>query len=397
MSFFNHKDEREKLTTVAIGEVTIRCLLPQGLSLFGPVNSVQPSTRIFRSIGVQATGICDAFSQFPGSSLSAGRFQNTTIRGQNEIDGPAGSVPYLLRSAASWTPPASVSTSSSESVTPPQSRLQSLDTPHPSDDTQSVDSIQSTHVIPPLNENIAVSESVSARFPPIPPVRPLQHTPARVDRVRTVHGTQGDSPTSVRGISSASETTDTSPSRITPNDARSPSNAPSSSPVHSPNSTVMDVSQSPQPAFKKEFRAFRNCREGRTAWYFSYGPYSLPVPPESIRCEPGDLYLHLDQSSDNVQSWVMQTDHAWIIAKERMPHPKLSNRVLWFRTKEEPSWVTIHTLRTYDSKMRHDQLKRQLVCSSAQHRVLTLTEKPSRHLMISLPEGGFEDAMPNRE
>lgn len=115
----------------------------------------------------------------------------------------------------------------------------------------------------------------------------------------------------------------------------------------------------PPVSFKKELRPFRaGSQDGYTLWWQSEGPFDLPHPPHILRPRPGDIYLHNNLVSEQVQSWVWQTVSQWTAAVRGQDHPTYHGRCLWFRQKLEPSWVTKHTYRTYKGKKRLEELVR---------------------------------------
>ena len=141
----------------------------------------------------------------------------------------------------------------------------------------------------------------------------------------------------------------------------SPSNG---QPVTGPSTSVSPALESgtaitPQ----KEARPFRagSFPRGCTIWYKSSAQYNLATPPciEDALAE-GCLYVHTNTLSGDRQVWIFTADGTWGIARKMLPHPSMEDRVLWLRVDGEPSWITRHTYRTYQSRARLDDARKSL-------------------------------------
>jgi hypothetical protein len=88
-------------------------------------------------------------------------------------------------------------------------------------------------------------------------------------------------------------------------------------------------------------------------WFVSQGSGPIKKPLQSgIRF--ADLYLHLHGESE-VQIWIWNNDGAWQAVEQGFVHPHLPDRRLWLPSRDEPSWITRKTARTYKGKHVKDQ------------------------------------------
>lgn len=83
-------------------------------------------------------------------------------------------------------------------------------------------------------------------------------------------------------------------------------------------------------------------------WFVSRGPQPIKEPLRSgVRFT--DLYLHLYEESE-VQIWIWNRDNVWESVEQGYVHPRLPDRRLWLPSRDEPSWITRKTARTYKGK-----------------------------------------------
>jgi hypothetical protein len=111
---------------------------------------------------------------------------------------------------------------------------------------------------------------------------------------------------------------------------------------------------------EKEVRPFRHGNlPGRTIWYRSSAPGTLTAPPDvqDNTLAEGHLYVHTNTLTGDRQTWIFRADRTWGVAVATHQHPLMEDRVLWLRTDGEPSWITRHTYRTYQSKHRLDEAR----------------------------------------
>lgn len=114
-------------------------------------------------------------------------------------------------------------------------------------------------------------------------------------------------------------------------------------------------------ALRKTVRPFRHGKagvEGYTAWYSLSGPSHLDEPPSDMRARPGELFLYEMTTDHSVRSWIYTTGEIWETAENGMKHPVFDDRVLSFRTPQEPSWVLAHTFQTYKSRLWRNEIER---------------------------------------
>ena len=104
---------------------------------------------------------------------------------------------------------------------------------------------------------------------------------------------------------------------------------------------------------------------GETVWYESSDNAPLLHPDTTILPNVGDLYLHKDRTTGNLQLWIsviggrwngVATEYAQRYLPDRvvagLSHPKFNDRLLKLRTNGEPSWVTRQTLATLKSRKK---------------------------------------------
>lgn len=88
-------------------------------------------------------------------------------------------------------------------------------------------------------------------------------------------------------------------------------------------------------------------------WFVSDGPEPIHKP-----LRPGirfaDLYLHLHGASD-VQIWIWNSSDVWETIEQGYVHPQLPDRRLWLLSRDEPSWITRKTARTYKGRQLKEQ------------------------------------------
>jgi hypothetical protein len=83
-------------------------------------------------------------------------------------------------------------------------------------------------------------------------------------------------------------------------------------------------------------------------WFVSQGPGPIEEPLRTgVRFT--DLYLHLHGESE-VQVWIWNSDNDWEAVEQGYVHPQLPDRRLWLPSRDEPSWITRKTARTYKGK-----------------------------------------------
>lgn len=98
-------------------------------------------------------------------------------------------------------------------------------------------------------------------------------------------------------------------------------------------------------------------------WYESLDSMPLAHPDATICPNVGDLYLHRDRTTGNLQLWISAVGGHWNSVpieyiQKYLPdrimmgvsHPKFSDRLLKLRANGEPSWVTRQTLATLKSR-----------------------------------------------
>lgn len=122
----------------------------------------------------------------------------------------------------------------------------------------------------------------------------------------------------------------------------------------------------PTKAHTRHSRVFQSSNVlGETVWYESSDSVPLICPDTAILPHVGDLYLHKDRTTGNLQLWISTVEGLWnTVAIEYDPryhpdrimngvsHPKFNDRLLKLRTNGEPSWVTRQTLATLKSRKK---------------------------------------------
>ena len=104
---------------------------------------------------------------------------------------------------------------------------------------------------------------------------------------------------------------------------------------------------------------------GETVWYESADNIPLVQPDPAICADAGDLYLHKDRTTGNLQIWIATVEGNWSSIpieyhQKYLPdrivvgvlHPKFIDRLLKLRANGEPSWVTRQTLATLKSRKK---------------------------------------------
>lgn len=104
---------------------------------------------------------------------------------------------------------------------------------------------------------------------------------------------------------------------------------------------------------------------GETVWYESSDSVPLAHPDATICPNIGDLYLHHDRTTGNLQLWISIVQGHWKsvpvgYVPKYLPdrivmdisHPKFNDRLLKLRANGEPSWVTRQTLATLKSRKK---------------------------------------------
>ena len=91
----------------------------------------------------------------------------------------------------------------------------------------------------------------------------------------------------------------------------------------------------------------------------------LAHPDATTYPDIGDLYLHHDRMTGNLQLWISTAQGHWSnipieYVQKYLPdrivagvsHPKFNDRLLKLRANGEPSWVTRQTLATLKSRKK---------------------------------------------
>ena len=118
-------------------------------------------------------------------------------------------------------------------------------------------------------------------------------------------------------------------------------------------------------AYLRHARMFQSSNTpGETVWYESSDSVPLKHPDAAICPDAGDLYLHYDRTTGNLQLWISTIQGHWNSVPVRyiqkylpdrivdVSHPKFTNRLLKLRANGEPSWVTRQTLATLKSRKK---------------------------------------------
>jgi hypothetical protein len=119
-------------------------------------------------------------------------------------------------------------------------------------------------------------------------------------------------------------------------------------------------------AYSRNSRTFQSSHTlGETVWYESSDNTPLIHPDTAIHPRVGDLYLHKDRTTGNLQLWISTAEARWnSLVVEYNPkylpdrimmgvsHPRFSDRLLKLRANGEPSWVTRQTLATLRSRKK---------------------------------------------
>jgi hypothetical protein len=119
-------------------------------------------------------------------------------------------------------------------------------------------------------------------------------------------------------------------------------------------------------AYHRQARMFQSSNTpGETVWYESSDSMALVQPDATIYPNVGDLYLHKDRTTDNLQLWISTVEGRWDKVtveynQKYLPdrvvvgvsHPKFNDRQLKLRTNGEPSWVTRQTLATLKARKK---------------------------------------------
>lgn len=119
-------------------------------------------------------------------------------------------------------------------------------------------------------------------------------------------------------------------------------------------------------AYSRHARMFQSSNTpGETVWYESSDNVPLAHPDATICPNVGDLYLHRDRTTGNLQLWISTLQGHWSgmpieYIQKYLPdrivigvsHPKFNDRLLKLRANGEPSWVTRQTLATLKSRKK---------------------------------------------
>jgi hypothetical protein len=121
---------------------------------------------------------------------------------------------------------------------------------------------------------------------------------------------------------------------------------------HSSLAPASDGSQ--QPSFHE--RPFpKGTSAGRTRWFRSSSPQQLVRPNEDLPAIVGDLYFHTNTCSGTTYAWILHHDEGWVPVEQGCDHPTqtMPKRRLRIRKDGDPSWVTIRSLISMQSRERH--------------------------------------------
>ena len=124
-------------------------------------------------------------------------------------------------------------------------------------------------------------------------------------------------------------------------------------------------------AYSRHARMFQSSNTpGETVWYESSDNVPLGHPDATIFPNVGDLYLHRDHTTGNLQLWISTTQGHWSgtpieYIQKYLPdrivigvsHPKFNDRLLKLRANGEPSWVTRQTLATLKSRKKGETVQ----------------------------------------
>ncbi|KAG1850760.1 hypothetical protein C8R48DRAFT_778108 [Suillus tomentosus] len=120
------------------------------------------------------------------------------------------------------------------------------------------------------------------------------------------------------------------------------------------NSLLPDSDVGQQPSFHE--RPFsKGTGTGRTRWFRSSSAQQLLRPNEDLPAVVGDLYLHTNTRSGTTYIWILHPDEGWVPVKRGCDHPVQTapRRRLRIRKDGDPSWVTIRSLISMQSRERH--------------------------------------------
>ncbi|KII96097.1 hypothetical protein PLICRDRAFT_170677 [Plicaturopsis crispa FD-325 SS-3] len=89
-------------------------------------------------------------------------------------------------------------------------------------------------------------------------------------------------------------------------------------------------------------------------WYNTTGDTLLATPPPDLVPTPqiGDIFTRNGGLQRQTQVWVFGSDSRWGGSAPGAAHPTLSDHHLWIQSKGEANWVTLKTLRTYDTRWK---------------------------------------------
>lgn len=115
-------------------------------------------------------------------------------------------------------------------------------------------------------------------------------------------------------------------------------------------------------------RPFRDSDEGSNRWWHATGRDILSQPPAAdITAHVGDLFVYKAKANQRIYVWLYSHD-GWHRVRLGTTHPDLPTRVLWWRfgandTKDQPTWITLHSYSTYQSRTRVANMQKRVSIS----------------------------------
>lgn len=106
------------------------------------------------------------------------------------------------------------------------------------------------------------------------------------------------------------------------------------------------ISSSPPKRFQRKIRAINT----RYIWFLSMGSEALTKPSDDIQAEPGDLFVHMFKTKEQI--WIKANGRGWEMIVPGDPHPTMPAYRLHVLDNGEPRWITRKTATTYRGRQR---------------------------------------------
>ncbi|KAI0735725.1 hypothetical protein C8Q76DRAFT_690284 [Earliella scabrosa] len=105
-------------------------------------------------------------------------------------------------------------------------------------------------------------------------------------------------------------------------------------------------------------RQSRQYMDQLTVWYRTCGPFSIRCPPETLRADINDIFIHHNQTL-RYKMWVYDTRLVWVPLRTGDTQPSDPDRKLWIKKDGEPSWIRKGSYSVYRSLLKKARVQEE--------------------------------------